>query len=65
MNFELKDKDKFAPIVIASWICETIRHNQNSRDGDTVVSKAKIAKACRHLADVLDHQYINGCVTPD
>lgn len=65
MDFILKDKDRFTPITIINWILETTRHNNEARNGDVVVSKAKIAKACRHLADVLDYQYEQGCVTPN
>lgn len=65
MDFILKEKDMFAPLTIAEWIKLSLQHSNSARDGDVVVPKNKIAKAARHLAEILDYQYKHGCVVPD
>lgn len=62
-DFTLKQKDAYAPITICFWIMEALKDHKGM--DNIVVNKAKLAKAARHLADILDYQYQNGCQVPD
>jgi hypothetical protein len=67
-DFVLRAKDALAPITIARWIVEALDINMpmfQRDDSVPVIPPHKIARAARHLADILDYQAAHGSRLPD